>query len=326
MSMRSWDFSVNIMARALILAAVGIIFCSSTFAQKDSFKVVNIMDDFWTFWEKAENAEPGVQIELFRNIVIKPHNEIFLGFTGDQSDEDLGEYLKLVPKLIPRLKKVTAQLKTDLEKNKAVFLKNFPGMKWKGEVVFMPNFGVTDSGTGTLGGKQYLIFGVDTVAAQYGENADFSVLAHHELFHLYLSELHSEWKDKNRSDGEVPLYWLVWNEGLATYVSHKLNPDATPEQIFISKTLQHDAEEKLRVLASGIRRNLINGSVDIWTPYMSNEKNDKGIPPRSGYYVGYLIAKELNKEMPLEKLAQLKGKDLIRKMDRILRKFEKYEP
>jgi Putative zinc dependent peptidase (DUF5700) len=309
------------MNKILIMIIFVLVVSHNAIAQKTSFQTLNIMDDFWTFWDKAETADQPTKTKLFREIVIDPHKEIYDGFTGSHSDDELAGYLKAVTPLVPRMRKITQKLDKELPEQVANFKKTFPDMDWAGTVVFLPNFGVTDSGGGLINGKPYQMFGVDTIAVQYGENADLSVLFSHELFHLYFGQFHPE-LGKNREKGEIPLYWLVWNEGLATYASQRLHPKTSIEQIFLGQNVKSDVEPKLPKLARKILDNFDNGSPDIWKPFMSDGNNE--IPTRSGYYVGFKIARELGKKMSLRKLAQLKGDDLQKKMKSILVKFAKH--
>ncbi|MDM7922055.1 MAG: hypothetical protein QUS14_07115 [Pyrinomonadaceae bacterium] len=311
------------MKRPLLTIAALVLFAAGAFAQGNSYQTVNIIEDFWRFWETSQSADEATRVKNFREMVIAPHADIFAGFTGQRSDEDLAKYLKQIEKLIPRMRSVNARLGSELPLHEAKFLKALPDMKWKGKVVFMPNYGITDSGTGRMDDVDYLIFGVDTIAAKYGENADLAALFHHELFHMYHSQTVAAFKGKSRENGEVPLYWLVWGEGLATYVSHRLNPDATLEQILLNKTLAEQTNAAMPRFAKEIRENIDSGDPNIWKPFMSAGANDKGIPPRSGYYIGYLIASELGKKTSLQKLARLSGEELKKKMVKALAKLEK---
>lgn len=309
--------------KRLQLAILVFALAVTSFGQQNSFQTINIMDDFWRFWERAENVVEAEKVKLFREMVLAPHKEIFAGFTGERSDEDIAKYIKQVAKLIPRMKKVNARLGTELPKHEATFIKSFPDMNWKGKVVFMPNYGITDSGTGRMNDVEYLVFGVDTISVRYGEDADLAALFHHELFHMYHSLSVDDGRGKSREKGEVPLYWLVWGEGLATYVSHRLNPNATIEQILLSKDLAVRSDAMLPQLSKLIRENFDSGEADVWKPLMANTANEKGIPPRSGYYIGYMIATELGKKVSLQELARLQGSDLKKRMLKVLTKLEK---
>lgn len=289
---------------------------------QNSFQILNIMDDFWKFWEKAESLDISEKIKLYREMVINPHREIFEGFTGKPTDEELADYFKGVTPLVPKMRKITQKLDKELPEALANFRKNFPDMNWDGTVVFMPNYGSFDSGGGSSGGKAYQIFGVDTIAFQNGENADLSVLFSHELFHLYVGKFQPG-LGKNREKGEIPLYLLIWNEGLATYMIGRLNPSSTVEQLFLGQNVEAEIAPKLPRLAKKILDNFENGSPEIWKPFLAASQISDEIPPRSGYYLGYKIAEELGKKMSLPKLAKLNGEKLKTKMKEVLEKLKK---
>lgn len=306
------------MRQFLIVLITILVFSINAFAEKDSFQVVNIMEDFGKFLKKAEQTDSSTQVKLFRELVIEPNKEIFAAFTGQQSDEELAKYIKAVLPKALQLEKITEKIQKDLPEQITKFKETFPDLNWKGTVVFMPNYGITDSGTGQINNKPYLIFGVDTILFSYGEKAELTVLFSHELFHLYQSQFQPKGKPKNRQKGEVPLYELVWGEGLATYASKCLNPGISSEGIFLGSTLEKDASPILAKLAKEILKNFDSGDTKVWQPFMAGAEGISEIPGRSGYYVGYKVAEKLAKQASLKKLAQLKGQDLRKKMKKTL--------
>jgi len=87
--------------------------------------------------------------------------------------------------------------------------------------------------------------------------------------------------------------WALWNEGLATYVSWKLNPTLTAPEIFWSP---RDMEEQMKPkLAQAARLMLadLDGHENYGRWFMGGE-NAPGLPSRSGYYLGYLMARHLD--------------------------------
>ena len=68
-----------------------------------------------------------------------------------------------------------------------------------------------------------LMLGLDGIAKFHGADAHLAATFSHELFHVY----HFQVNPLPRDADQVQLYRLVWQEGLATYVSKVLNPDAS---------------------------------------------------------------------------------------------------
>jgi hypothetical protein len=309
-------------ALAFVLAA-GVRAHASQSKGAGSLEVVNVMPAFWEFWERSRDADEATKVRLFRELVIEPRRPVFDGFTGPHGDEEIALYLKKVRPLLPRMRALGDNFLADFEKHRRSFGAAFPDVRWDVTVCFMPNFGVTDAGTGVIDGKSYLVFGIDTIAAQQGDGANLATLFHHELFHVYHAQRHPEWRAKSRSKGEVPLYWLLWSEGLATYVSQTLNPQATPEQVLLSKTLEREAAPLLPALAKDLRENLTSTSTAYLFDYLSSSPRRKEIPPRAGYYVGLLVARELARARKPAGLARLGGEELLREMREALLAIEK---
>jgi hypothetical protein len=91
--------------------------------------------------------------------------------------------------------------------------------------------------------------------------------------------------------------------------------------VLFSKTLEQKAAPILPKLAQRVLVNFDVKTKAVWQPFMSGDTENKEIPGRSGYYVGYKVAEELGKEMSLRQLAKLRGDDLRKKMKEVLEKF-----
>jgi hypothetical protein len=77
---------------------------------------------------------------------------------------------------------------------------------------------------------------------------------------------------------------------------------------------------RLPTLAQEIRENLNSG--DAYMNFLSGRPKEPDIPPRCGYYIGMLIARELRRKHTLPELARLGGEPLRREMETALFKLE----
>ena len=68
-----------------------------------------------------------------------------------------------------------------------------------------------------------------------------------------------------------------------------------------------------------IRENLYSGDKDIIRRYFWNSSTDPIIPKSAGYYIGYLLVKELSNKYTLEELIQLKEEDFLPEFEDILK-------
>jgi len=184
------------------------------------------------------------------------------------------------------------------------------------------SLGGRDAGGGNPGGHPMLVFGVDSIVKLKKEGFNLATLFHHELFHLYHDQFHPEWRDKNRAKGEIPLYWLMWSEGLATYVSKVLNPKASNDEILLPDELVRNTEQQMPKLAKELRENLDSTSTDTFMNFLSASPKRKDIPARCGYYIGMLVARELNRKHSLRELARLRDQRLRKEIEVALIKIE----
>jgi len=291
-----------------------------------SYKVVNVMPAFWQFWEQSQALDDAAKVRLFRELVLQPNKEVFEGFTGTSSDARLTRYFVNVQPYIPAMRRFSERLETELPRYGKIFKKKFPDAKGVGAIYFMPNLlGGWDAGGGNPGGHPMLVFGVDSIVKLKKEGFNLATLFHHELFHLYHDQFHPEWRDKNRTKGEIPLYWLTWSEGLATYVSKVLNPKASADDILLSDELVRDTEQQMPKLAKELRENLDSTSTDTFMNFLSASPKRKDVPARCGYYIGMLVARELNRKHSLRELARLGDQQLRKEIEMALMKLESWK-
>jgi hypothetical protein len=154
-------------------------------------------------------------------------------------------------------------------------------------------------------GKSQLRFGVETIALLHPQR-ELPAFFHHELFHIYQAQ---QLGDDLPVDAEQPLWWALWNEGLASYVSWQLNPALTAPEIFWSP---RDLEAQLQPqLAEAARLLLVDlDGHEQYGRWFLGGASPPGLPSRSGYYLGYRLAQQLDRgdlaalaRMPPEQVA-----------------------
>jgi|SRR5579863_1864082 len=138
------------------------------------------------------------------------------------------------------------------------------------------------------------MFGVDEIARIHGQ--ENSALFSHELFHVYHEQI-----IKQESDA---IYWSLWEEGLATYVSRSLNPEL-PENKICCLPDVNAVRPVLPKIAGELLMKLDSTSESDSARYFLGGRKNLDLPERSGYYVGYLIAQELGESRSLAELARL---------------------
>ena len=78
-----------------------------------------------------------------------------------------------------------------------------------------------------------LLIGLDGLARFHGTDAPLAVILSHEFFHLY----HFQVNPLPKNPDDLPLYRLLWQEGLAVYVSQQLNNGASLADVLLDPRL-----------------------------------------------------------------------------------------
>ena len=153
-------------------------------------------------------------------------------------------------------------------------------------------------------GKSQMRFGVEMITLLHKQR-DLPAFFHHELFHIYQAQAMGP---DVPPDATQPVWWALWNEGLATYVSWKLNPTlSAPEIFWVPRDMEAQMQPKL---AQAARLMLVDlDGHEGYGRWFQGGSNPPGMPTRAGYYLGYLMAKHLDRgdlaalaRMPLEQV------------------------
>jgi hypothetical protein len=157
-----------------------------------------------------------------------------------------------------------------------------------------------------------LWLGLDGIAKLHGPNCRVAVLLAHENFHLYHFQVNPQ---PNRGES-VPLYRQVWQEGLACYVSHLLNPGASNGDVLLDPNLAANGPRYLPTVAQALLDDLVADNDSVTARYLSYHLATGALPARMGYLVGYEVAAACAARKPLAELVRLRGDALLRVMKR----------
>ncbi len=266
------------------------------------------MPAFWQFWAKAEHADRPTQIKLFKEIVIAQYPKLYtqsviLYPESMTLDDLLDKFLETLPPLIPKMHELSDTLAHDMPGYIAEFMKTFPDYKPDTPIYFLASARGFDGAVREIDGKPALMFGIDVIARVHGTD-DLPAFFEHELFHRYHAQAIGEGKDE--------LWFHLWEEGLATYVSHALNPAVSESKIFgIPPDLAEQARPNVKQIAAEMLKKTDSTSDDVNRRYfLGGSSAPTDIPVRSGYYVGYVIAENTAKTKSLIQLAHLHGPEL----------------
>jgi hypothetical protein len=155
-------------------------------------------------------------------------------------------------------------------------------------------------------GKPSLILGVDVIASEQPET--LGILIHHELFHRYHFQV-ARFSDDN-AEHEV-LWKVLWAEGLATYVSMKLNPPASMQDaLLVPKDLVQRSQPMLPDLVAELEPNLNRIDPELFTKFFTYRGPEANPPSRVGYYIGALLAQRMARRHSPARLAHMHASEV----------------
>jgi hypothetical protein len=297
--------------RALLGSALALSAAGPLRAQPRSYRVIDLMPEYWDFHTQAEQLDTSSAAKLFVDMVARRHPEVYATHVlmlrpGATYEEEIARrYLLTATRLegkIALMKRLSASIARDLTRYEARFREVFPDLDYRGDIYFMNSLGGFDGGVRQVKGRTTLLFGLDMIAFVYGEEADPQPFFHHELFHMY----HSQFGGLGQDPRKTRVIERLWAEGLATWVAHALNPGAPPIAIFgLPRETPAQAQALMAELAPRLLADLDSGSpADYARWFIGTREANPSQPARSGYYLGYLVARRLAASRTLPELAR----------------------
>jgi VWFA-related protein len=294
------------------------------------YKIVNLMPKFEEFLEKVKDQDLAAQTKLFQETFVKVYPEIFntkvLNIDTEGFEEKLNSQIQIFLSQVKRepsykLKRLTNALVNELSTNEEKFLSRFSNFNWDGTIYFAPLLSTSISKQEVIEGKKVLIFGLDTIAFTRKDEVSFWPIFHHQLFHLY----HQQFQPNVRHlDFEQPLYDFIWNEGLATYVTSLLDAEISKGELIQLDSLKGTPKATLAKIANALRQDLKTKPKQAYQNYYAFDTNTDIVDNyiNTGNYLSLLIAERLVLGQTFSKTLELKGDDLERVVDIMLRRIE----
>ncbi len=199
----------------------------------------------------------------------------------------------------------------------ASFLKEFPDFRCNTHVAYGPSLFHFDGHVyDSPQGEARLLFGTDLISMIH-TGKSIPAFFQHELFHIHHSEVLG---DAEPAGNEPPVWWALWKEGLATYVSQRMNPDLSLQEVlWFPADLEEKAASRRAEIATLMLADM-DGTKDRYAAYFLAGSAPDGLPPRTGYYMGYLLAKELGDGRPLAELARLTPDEVRPAVEKFLKR------
>jgi hypothetical protein len=227
-----------------------------------------------------------------------------------------------LPSLNPeRLAALASVVGSEFAAQQRRFMQVFPDFTCDTTVEFGVSLMKFDGHPVDFAGTHHLLFGVDTIALLHVP-ADMPAFFDHEIFHLY----HRQVIGSEAPQGEEPAWWTMWREGLATYVSQRMNSGLDAQQVLwyprdMVTRMEKDLPFAARLMLQDIDKSGFEG--DRW--FLANRSVDT-LPARAGYYLGYLFAKSEHHGEPLPQLARTSPEQVHADAVRFLRQLAHAPP
>lgn len=305
---------MRVAAAALL---IGLSFAAHSGPQSPTakFAIHDFTPDFWKFWKAAQGQPVERQAQLWQQQYVAAHQAVFDELAAPCNDQwdpvwSRTNYFTDLPRVVPAIRALVTDLTPQLEQANGRFLKMFPDMSWSGDVYVMASGYCFNGRAQKIQGRDAVLFGVDAMAAL--NQRDLIPTMQHELFHRY----HHEFFDFEGSSA-YPLWTALWAEGIATYVSERLNPSASEidlAMVPLGMVRQVD-DRRAEIAADFLRRFESTAKQDATLFFNDANSKDPVIPARAGYQLGVLIVTELSKQHSLQTMAhwsQAEAKPQIR--------------
>jgi hypothetical protein len=148
-----------------------------------------------------------------------------------------------------------------------------------------------------------LLIGLDGLARFHGTDAPLAVILSHEFFHLY----HFQVNPLPRNPDDLPLYRLLWQEGLAVYASQQLNAGASLADVLLDPRLAANGPASVSAEAKLLLLRLDTTDDINAAHFLAKSENGEG---RIGYLIGYDVVTRLAQKRSLSALARLRDPGL----------------
>ena len=268
-----------------------------------SFRIHNLMPDFWRFWAAAQGRPVARQAELWQTLYVKPHRALFDDLAAACKDEFApawarANYFPNLPAIVAGMRGADSGLPRKLSAARQRFLRMFPDMRWSGDVYLMASGYCFNGRAQIIAGHEAILLGIDTRVA-LGQKDPIPDMTH-ELFHRY----HYQFFDFKPSSG-YPLWTTLWAEGMALYVAERLNPQATDADLSLFPVgMPGRVDGRRQELAADFLKAFgATDEADARKWFNDGNSKDPVIPARAGYELGALVAREIAQRYSIQTMA-----------------------
>jgi len=297
--MRTRELSRRVLVAGLIASGVA----GSAAGAGRAGGVVDLMPGFWRVMDATPHGTPAEWAQRIADDYLTPNGAVFeAAGLGKITPARIERWLGQVEPLLPAIRKLDGGIDAIWTTNMQVFRKAFPAFDPRiSPTYFMPSFFSFDAHLEPHQGVLPLFVGLDGIVHYHGADANLAVLLSHELFHCE----HAQRSPSVALEDAERIYKVLWAEGLATYVSERMNPKALRLAVLLgSETLDVQGDAYVPAWAKALCDSLDSTAPADYARFFSAGYQGAW-PARGGYLVGLLIARRLGRTRSLASLAAL---------------------
>lgn len=273
-------------------------------------KVINVLDDFFVFWEQARGQTLYRQRKLWKRMVESKHQDyferaVYRNAEPEERVEMLEQFLIRVPWHIDEMAEFNRVAKASVIEGLENFKFRFGEYEQKTDVYIGLGFFMFDGSIRPVQNDKEipdtLCLGAEALASYSPEQ--LQIVIAHELFHLYhFGFLFENPSPVDLREPHVPL--MI--EGLAVAATEAIYP-FRPASVYL-----HFSDEELAAQEQDLIFNcerfldlIYHGATaSEYEPWFTNAYNED-LPARGGYLLGYEVSKRVLAGFSLEQVARM---------------------
>jgi hypothetical protein len=289
-----------------LLISVSYLLGSGTVAAGTGCQVVDLMPQFWKALDGQDAAAKlrATVVDQYPDLYNDDYVSVPLGAKWEELVRRDRAY---VDGHRSEVQEAEGYLTAHVRQYMDAFRGTFPDYRCDFVFYIAPSFGRMDGAAGFVKGQHRIVFAPDVIP-RYHKLSQLKVLIDHETFHIYHHQATSVFGAS--ADAVPPTEEALWGEGLATFVSWRMNPGVSLDIALLQPGIPEGASPHLAAIARDLLQHLQEKDEATYNHYFVASRQPEGYPPRAGYYVGFLIAQKLALRYTLPELAKLKGRQL----------------
>lgn len=264
----------------------------------------DLMPPFWRAYDASARLLPAaLRAERLYSAYFEPMTATYRrAGTGRIEPPLVARWLASFDPIAPAVRSLHAGFAASYAGHLARFAEAFPDFDAQASpVALLPSLFRFDAHLEPDGASLPLFFGPDGIVRYHGAGADLGVLFSHEIFHCYQAQ-------KNPAislDPHAPVYASLWLEGVATWVSERLNPGASLLHVLLDdEALYRRGPQTLRRVARALLDRLDSREDADQAAFFSSGAAAEW-PARAGYYVGLRVARRVGETLAPAAMAAL---------------------